>query len=97
MRFLIEGLLARRPRDPCIRSGAEAICKLRLAGFFAASKFCHFSTFWTTVLNLILNAVETIGSIEEGVRELSITTKQHEAGGVKIPDQGLSRTSRSRF
>ena len=35
------------------------------------------------VLNLILNAAEAMGSIEEGVRELSITTKQHEAGGVK--------------
>jgi C4-dicarboxylate-specific signal transduction histidine kinase len=36
------------------------------------------------VLNLILNAAEAIGSIEEGVRELSITTKQHEAGGVLV-------------
>jgi PAS domain S-box-containing protein len=36
------------------------------------------------VLNLILNAVEAMGSIEEGVRELSITTKQHEAGGVLV-------------
>jgi signal transduction histidine kinase len=35
------------------------------------------------VLNLILNAVEAMGSLEEGVRELSITTK-HEAGGVLI-------------
>jgi len=36
------------------------------------------------VLNLILNAVEAMGSIEEGVRELSITTEQHEAGGVLV-------------
>jgi PAS domain S-box-containing protein len=36
------------------------------------------------VLNLILNAVEAMGSIVEGVRELSITTKQHEAGGVLV-------------
>ena len=36
------------------------------------------------VLNLILNAVEAMGSIEEGVRELSITTNQHEAGGVLV-------------
>ena len=36
------------------------------------------------VLNLILNAVEALGSIEEGVRELSITTKQHEAAGVLV-------------
>ena len=36
------------------------------------------------VLNLILNAAEAMGSIEEGVRELSITTKQHEAGGVLV-------------
>ena len=36
------------------------------------------------VLNLILNAVEAMGSIEEGVRELSITTKRHEAGGVLV-------------
>ncbi len=36
------------------------------------------------VLNLILNAAEAMGSIEGGVRELSITTKQHEAGGVVV-------------
>jgi signal transduction histidine kinase len=36
------------------------------------------------VLNLILNGVEAMGLIEEGVRELSITTKQHEAGGVLV-------------
>lgn len=36
------------------------------------------------VLNLILNAVEAMGLIEEGVRELSITTNQHEAGGVQV-------------
>jgi PAS domain S-box-containing protein len=36
------------------------------------------------VLNLILNAVEAMGSIEGGVRELSITTQQHEAGGVLV-------------
>jgi PAS domain S-box-containing protein len=36
------------------------------------------------VLNLILNAVEAMGSIEEGVRELSITTAQHEVGSVLV-------------
>ncbi len=36
------------------------------------------------VLNLILNAVEAMGSIEEGVRELSITTEQCEASGVLV-------------
>jgi PAS domain S-box-containing protein len=36
------------------------------------------------VLNLILNAVEAMGSIEERARELSITTEQHEAGGVLV-------------
>jgi hypothetical protein len=36
------------------------------------------------VLNLILNAVEAMGSVEQGVRELSITTKRHEAGGVLV-------------
>jgi signal transduction histidine kinase len=36
------------------------------------------------VLNLILNAVEAMGSIEEGVRELSITTKQQGADGVLV-------------
>ena len=43
------------------------------------------------VLNLVLNAVEAMSSIEEGVRELSITTKQHEAGGVLVAvhDSGL--------
>ena len=36
------------------------------------------------VLNLILNAVEAMGSIEEGIRELSITSEQHDAGGVLV-------------
>jgi C4-dicarboxylate-specific signal transduction histidine kinase len=36
------------------------------------------------VLNLILNAVEAMGLIEEGVRELSITTKQDDTGGVLV-------------
>ena len=36
------------------------------------------------VLNLVLNAAEAMGSSEEGVRELSITTEQHEAGGVIV-------------
>ena len=42
------------------------------------------------VLNLILNAVEAMSSIEEGARELSITTEQHEAGGslVTVRDSG---------
>jgi K+-sensing histidine kinase KdpD len=33
---------------------------------------------------LILNAVEAMGSIGQGVRELSIATKQHEARGVLV-------------
>jgi C4-dicarboxylate-specific signal transduction histidine kinase len=43
------------------------------------------------VLNLILNAVEAMGSIEEGVRELSITTDHQHAGGVLVAvrDSGL--------
>ena len=36
------------------------------------------------VLNLILNAVEAMSSIAEGARELSITTKQYEAGDVLV-------------
>ena len=36
------------------------------------------------VLNLILNAVEAMGSIEDETRELSITTKQDEASGVVV-------------
>jgi PAS domain S-box-containing protein len=36
------------------------------------------------VLNLILNAVEAMGSIEEGPRELSITTERYEAGTVRV-------------
>jgi PAS domain S-box-containing protein len=36
------------------------------------------------VLNLILNAVEAMGSIEDGVRELSIITERHEAGEVLV-------------
>jgi PAS domain S-box-containing protein len=36
------------------------------------------------VLNLILNAVEAMGSTEEGRRELSITAERHEAGTVRV-------------
>jgi signal transduction histidine kinase len=36
------------------------------------------------VLNLILNAVEAMGSIEDGVRELSICTKKQEPSGVLV-------------
>jgi PAS domain S-box-containing protein len=36
------------------------------------------------VLNLTLNSVEAMGSIEEGVRELSITTEQYQADGVLV-------------
>ena len=36
------------------------------------------------VLNLILNAVEAMGSVEKGARELSISTEQHQAGGVLV-------------
>jgi signal transduction histidine kinase len=36
------------------------------------------------VLNLIVNAVEAMGSIEDGARELSITTRQQEAGEVLV-------------
>jgi PAS domain S-box-containing protein len=41
------------------------------------------------VLNLILNAVEAMGSTEEGVRELSIITEQHADGVlVTVSDSG---------
>jgi C4-dicarboxylate-specific signal transduction histidine kinase len=36
------------------------------------------------VLNLILNAVEAMGSVKKGARELSISTEQHHAGGVLV-------------
>jgi PAS domain S-box-containing protein len=36
------------------------------------------------VLNLILNAVEAMSSIKNGVRELSISTEQHKTGGVLV-------------
>jgi signal transduction histidine kinase len=36
------------------------------------------------VLNLVLNAVEAMGSVEEGTRELSIGTEQDRTGGVRI-------------
>jgi PAS domain S-box-containing protein len=36
------------------------------------------------VLNLILNAIEAMGSVEAGTRELSISTEQKPAGGVLI-------------
>ena len=54
------------------------------------------------LLNLVLNAVEAIGSIKEGVPELLIATEQDIKGGVLVTvrDSGsgiASRTSRSRF
>ena len=36
------------------------------------------------VLNLVLNAVEAINSVEEGARELSIRTEQNQTGGVLV-------------
>ena len=36
------------------------------------------------VLNLILNAVEAMSSVEEGARELSIRTEQDQTGGVLV-------------
>ena len=36
------------------------------------------------VLNLILNAVEAMNSVEEGARELSIRTEQNQTGGVLV-------------
>ena len=36
------------------------------------------------VLNLILNAVEAMGSVEEGPRELLISTEQSQANGVLV-------------
>jgi PAS domain S-box-containing protein len=36
------------------------------------------------VLNLILNAIESMGSVEKGPRELSISTKQHKTGEMTV-------------
>src|ERR1700694_4761435 len=36
------------------------------------------------VLNLILNAVEAMSSVKKGVRELAISTEQHQADGVLV-------------
>ena len=36
------------------------------------------------VLNLILNAVESMGSVQDGPRELSISTEQTQANGVLV-------------
>ena len=54
------------------------------------------------VLNLILNAVEAMGSVQEGPRELSISTEQTQANGVLVAvrDTGPgidAETSRARF
>jgi signal transduction histidine kinase len=42
------------------------------------------------VLNLILNAVEAMGSVQEGPRELSLSTEQTQASGflVTVGDTG---------
>ena len=39
------------------------------------------------VMNLILNAVDAMGSVEEGARELSISTKQDETGDILVAVQ----------
>ena len=39
------------------------------------------------VLNLILNAIESMGSVEKGPRELSISTKQHKTGEMMVAVQ----------
>jgi PAS domain S-box-containing protein len=39
------------------------------------------------VLNLILNAIESMGSVEKGPRELSISTKQHTTGEMTVAVQ----------
>jgi hypothetical protein len=89
MRSLTEGLLARRPRDPHITSEAEAVCKLRLAGL----TFCHFrNDFLDNRSELDLERLEAIGSTEEGIRELSITTKKHEVGGVLVAVQDSAKS-----
>ena len=36
------------------------------------------------LLNLILNATEAMGSVQEGPRELSISTERHQAKGVLV-------------
>ena len=36
------------------------------------------------LLNLILNAAEAMGSVQEGPRELSISTERHQAKGVLV-------------
>jgi PAS domain S-box-containing protein len=41
------------------------------------------------VLNLILNAVEAMNLIKKGVRELTISTERHEAGGVLVAVRDL--------
>jgi len=43
------------------------------------------------ILNLILNAVEAMSLVEKGVRDLRISTEQHEDGGVlvAVSDSGL--------
>ena len=39
------------------------------------------------VLNLILNSVEAMSSVEEGARELSISTKQDQTGDILVAVQ----------
>jgi len=43
------------------------------------------------VLNLILNAVEAMGSVEEGARELSISTRQDQTGDILVAVQDSGR------
>jgi C4-dicarboxylate-specific signal transduction histidine kinase len=57
------------------------------------------------VVNLILNAVEAMSSVEDGVRELSIRTEQSQAGGILVAvldsgpgiDPGISSEFSNRF
>ena len=43
------------------------------------------------VLNLVLNAVEAMNSVEEGARELSISTKQNETSDILVAVQDSGR------
>jgi len=53
------------------------------------------------ILNLILNAVEAMSDIDEGVRELRISTETDAAGGVRVTVRdtgpGLDATSVDRL
>jgi PAS domain S-box-containing protein len=73
-------------RSAVIKNGVSVQTRL-CEGLFPI--YCDRVQLQQVVLNLILNAVEAMGSVEAGPRDLSISTEQHHTGAlVAVRDSG---------